>query len=61
MNICAYAVQAVMYILNTLNGLISVIFIGGGMYIVLAPWGMMSSYFYASGVITILIGGMIVN
>ena len=59
MNICAYAVQAIMYILNTLNGLISIMFIGGGLYIVFAPWGIMRSYFFASGLITILIGGII--
>ena len=49
--------QAILCVLNTLNGLISIFCIGAGLYIVLAPWGIMSSYFFGSGMITILVGG----
>jgi len=49
-------VQLLMLTINVLNGLISLFFLGVGIYILLAKWGTLSGYFFGTGLILVLFG-----
>ena len=46
-----------MLIINILNGLISILFIGMGIFIAYSKWGAISQYLFGTGIILILLGG----
>jgi len=50
-------VQLLMLVINVLNGLTSLSFLGVGMYLLLANWGPLSGYFFGTGLIFVLLGG----